>query len=423
MQSFLVASVLRMELTFERAVFVTVFCFKKITAAVPWVYVHFKTLSLTIVCLLTMDIDDDHSQGIEDENLMEDQGEIVAGNHSEAPNNVDNEESDDLLRKAIIRYNDNSYASYFLRSNLYFAMGYRMSNLRKVELKSTFNVDYETQGLSVGISVQNMTCHGDQIIGIVKPIVKIHLVSLETGLYIKSRKLPPAPPVVTKPCALKDSTMSPSWNQEIILDALYRDVATADSLLLFEILDDKPSLSMPRATASKPALVPTAKRIAWAYLLPVGVDGELNIGMSDDWKTSNRADKNKTKSGVDGRADGTGVHRTLSDDNVNNKRSSGKPDHRSDDKLAGDKKLDFAELPHGSPDRDNSRSHPNTARRNYPWGKRSADLPVRLQLHYYREHDGVFGFLQRKIMGWPALANYTDRCTLTIKLELTALSD
>lgn len=53
-------------------------------------------------------------------------------------------------------------------------------------------------------------------------------------------------------------------------------VVTPDSLLLFEILDDPPSLSF-RVSAEQTDRVDVAKKyhkLAWAFLLPVGQSGE-----------------------------------------------------------------------------------------------------------------------------------------------------
>ena len=368
--------------------------------------------------------EDDISHHEEEENLVDedDNGVQHSRFHRNEPLKLDDPDDHDERQTAITYRNNNNYVPSVLRRSLMFRLGYTMENFRTIRPieKSNLNLEYETRGLSVGINIRKIACHGDQLVGIVKPIVKVHVVSLETGLYIKSKKLPPAMPVVTRPCSLKDSTMSPFWNQELIIDAFYFDVADEKSLLLFEVLDDKPSLSSSRRRRDGEAVVPTAKRIAWAYLLPIGIGGELNVGLSDDWKTSKRVAVAKNKESVTP----TGEEHPP----IGNEQEKGHvgvkfeehQQHASHDSLHS----------HG-----NEESHHDDVRRSgnsvaswgganapskYPWSKRSADMPLRLQLHQYREYDGLFGFLQRKIMGWPTIGSYSDRyvpslcCIVTI---------
>ena len=310
-----------------------------------------------------------------------------------------------------IKYNDNSYASALVRNNLWLGMGYRMAFLRplRFEVKSKVNLKYETQGLAVGVNVGKVTCHGEQLFGIVKPIVKVHLVSLETGLYVKSRKLPPAAAVCTNACPIKNSTQYPAWHQDVIIDANFADVANENSLLLFEILDDKPSLSTARKAGSGNEPERIAKRIAWAYLLPIGVNGELNIGLTDDWKTSKR----KAKSGSNENSVRHERHHDQPSDSTSHPPeeeggeggSGGSGFHSPSGKGHNAR---FESPPEG--DRHNHAADPTADNpRNYPLHKKDADKHVRLQLYHYRQYDGVFGFIQRKLMGWPTLGDYSTR--------------
>ncbi len=228
---------------------------------------------------------------------------------------------------------------------------------------------------------------------------------METGLYIKSKKLPPAAAVLTRPCSLKDSTTSPFWNQELIIDAFYSDVVSEDSLLLFEVLDDKPSLNVNRRHQQAndgQSSSPTAKRIAWAYLLPIGVSGDLNVGLSDDWKTSKRIAAKSTPTSSPTKGTAPGAQGVTFESPPRDSPRQGDTEQDREHTESADNEGTLKDDVRGSA---NSAAH----RRNYPWSKQSADMPVRLQLHYYRQYDGVIGFLQRKIMGWPTLGNYADR--------------
>ena len=372
------------------------------------------------------DDNDDTSFQEEEENLVTDENEPQSSPrvHNRVIIDNANENEDNDRQKSVLlaqKLYNNSCAYLLFRSTLICGLGYRMDNFRdsqQMDTKHKINLEYETQGLAVGVNIGKMTFHGAQIVGIVKPLVRVHLVSIETGLYIKSKKLPPTVAVTTRPCALKNSMEYPSWTQELILDANYCDVASEDALLLFEILDDKPSLSPQQRNKNNESNVPTAKRVAWAYLLPIGMRGELNIGLSDDWKTSNRNAKNissrtssPTKNRKKATGDGTGDLNKETTDN-------GGEEVDGEDTLSAlpsDRpRSPLKQQQQNGEDEQNLRISTNSVqqqqnKRNYPWNKRSADLPLRLQLHFYREYDGAVGFAQRRLRSWPALAHYQAR--------------
>jgi len=313
------------------------------------------------------------------------------------------------------RYAQYSMFDFLLQSNLQCGMGYNVNKFHRhgrfEDANPGLRLEADADGLGVGVTVLKVNSYGEQMIGIVKPLVKIHAVSIDTGYYIKSRNFPAVAPITTHPCALIDATSNPSWNEELILNAYFSDVVSDDTLLLFEILDDKPSLRTNYSPTTGTS-APIAKRVAWGYLLPIGMSGEMNVGFGEDWKYSSRravdrklrktARKQTSQSDLYGddeasRPDGLvaskPVSRVTSSDNV--------AGEGADNSVAGRAKEEDEE----SDGEDASGSH---KARRYPWDKPSVDKFLRIQLHSYRQYDGMFGMIQRKIKGWPTLASYTD---------------
>ena len=314
------------------------------------------------------------------------------------------------------RYAQYSMFDFLLQSNLQCGMGYNVNKFHRhgrfEDANPGLRLEADADGLGVGVTVLKVNSYGEQMIGIVKPLVKIHAVSIDTGYYIKSRNFPAVAPITTHPCALIDATSNPSWNEELILNAYFSDVVSDDTLLLFEILDDKPSLRTNYSPTTGTS-APIAKRVAWGYLLPIGMSGEMNVGFGEDWKYSSRRAvdrklrktprKQTSQSDMNGddeasRPDGSvaskPVSRVTSSDNV--------AGEGADNSVAGRAKEEDEE----SDGEDASGSH---KARRYPWDKPSVDKFLRIQLHTYRQYDGMFGMIQRKIKGWPTLASYTDK--------------
>jgi len=178
-------------------------------------------------------------------------------------------------------------------------------------------------------------------------------------MYVKSIRMPAVQPLSTKHITLDDLTAAtPMWHENLLLAARFQDVINDDTLLLFEVLDQRPSL---QTNAAAPA-VRQAKRVAWAYLQPVS-NGKLNVGVCPEWKhtaahdasaapdSGRRGDKDKgTKSAGAGAAEAKEAKET---DLV-------------PEMMAGNR-----------------------------------HKKVKLQLYFTVEHDGVVGALQRSLMGWP----------------------
>lgn len=333
--------------------------------------------------------------------------------------------ADDRGTRPMPRYGQYSMFDFLLQSNLLCGMGYNVNKFHRhgrfEDANPGLRLDADADGLGVGIHVLSLNSYGEQLIGIVKPLVKIHAVSIDTGYYIKSRNFPAVVPVTTKPCALLDATTNPTWNQELILNAYFSDVVGEDTLLLFEILDDKPSLRTNYSGDSGQPAVPIAKRVAWGYLLPIGMSGEMNVGFSEDWKlSSRRALDKKHKRKPRDTEDSAGDGEATTGDGEREDSHSASPQmsqHSSGAALSG-LASNSGSGKHRSPNsHDDEETAPGAAaespivskRSKYPWDKPSVDKHLRIQLYHYRQYDGVFGLIQRKIKGWPTLAAYTDK--------------
>ena len=349
------------------------------------------------------------------------------------------------------RYGQYSVFDFLVQSNLSCGLGYSVDKFHRhgrfEEMHPTLRLDADADGLGVGITVLTLNSHGggDQLVGIVKPLVKIHLVSVDTGYYIKSRSFPAAVPVTTTPCALLDATTSPAWHQELVLNAYFSDVVAEDTLLLFEVLDDKPSLRTNYNSSSSLQAAPIAKRVAWGYLLPIGMSGEMNVGFSEDWKLSARQDldrqqrrlarrkakRSKERNGGDGGSSNAGDDQSVSSrhsrvSGASAGRAAGgeeqHPNNSEEDDDSADEGENASSAGAGAAgagagidisttegEEAATEAAVKVVRSKYPWHKPSVDKHARIQLHYYREYDGVLGMIQRKIKGWPTIGSYTDK--------------
>lgn len=122
----------------------------------------------------------------------------------------------------------------------------------------------------------------------VKPFVKVHIVDVDTGHYV----LPVATgkisvsrtaPLLTRQASLQGTSSDiPKWDEELCFPNLsFKDVVSPQNLILFEVLDDPPSLSFRKAqniNSSKDMSTRsrTYSTLAWAFLLPVGQ--QVNVG-------------------------------------------------------------------------------------------------------------------------------------------------
>jgi hypothetical protein len=122
----------------------------------------------------------------------------------------------------------------------------------------------------------------------VKPFIKVHIVDIDTGHYIRpvttgKMSVSRSAPVLTRQASLQGTASDvPQWNEDLCFPTLrFRDVVNPQNLILFEVLDDPPSLSFRKAQSIKSAkdmgsMVRTYTTLAWAFLLPVGQ--KVNVG-------------------------------------------------------------------------------------------------------------------------------------------------
>ncbi len=187
-----------------------------------------------------------------------------------------------------------------------------------------------------------------------------------SGMYVKSMYMPPVQPVSTTNITLDDvSAGRPVWNQNLLLAAHFQDVVDDETLLLFEVLDLRPTLQ----TTGMPPSLRQPKRIAWAYLVPVS-GGKTNVGICPEWKN---------KSGT----------------------AAGRGDRRQEKGAAGaGANIPAPEEKQASPDASDISSRIKR---------------VKLQLYHCVEDDGIVGALQRRLKGWPdpcvELVDRQGKCT------------
>ena len=116
-------------------------------------------------------------------------------------------------------------------------------------------------------------------------------------MYIKSPKSVPAAPCTTMHASITDKTKV-MWSEQLQIKAYLKDIAAEDALILFEILDDRPSLKANTASAGSRRM----KRLGWAFLLPTGDNGHVNVGMTEQAKgsISPRGRRAKAAGGAEG---------------------------------------------------------------------------------------------------------------------------
>lgn len=181
----------------------------------------------------------------------------------------------------------------------------------------------------------------------------------------------------------------PYWDEELVLDLQFHDATGEKCVLLFELLDDKPSLassafksnrnqddsnSLSRYIASlrgdnqgKPKQK-EIKRVAWGFLLPLGMNGEFNVGFSDEWRNSYRHGTSKVMS---------------SDSSPDSKK------HRSWSPQAAAAGMSIQTSPQRDDDSDGNKEDDEEkslriSQLLFETRKKKADRPMRLQLFKYQ---------------------------------------
>jgi len=318
--------------------------------------------------------------------------------------------------------------SIFYNFFKYQLAGYNTESfMRKMSLQNAHpNLDLtqHTDGLTIGIKVKSLWSYKTPIVTLVKPFVRIHILDLETGLYMKSRDMPPVKPWNTTVRSKEDHNgSSADWQEEFIIPADLVDLASEKVLILLEIIDERPILSMRKQQRKKHdanvAAFVEYKKIAWAYLLPVGINGRLNIGhLSYHTKVVPAVSSNLSS-----------FHREISRNSANN--------HNDDDELpplitsAVDPSTSLHPLKSGKsvPDLqlqslssfhkdvggNSSEPHSQQSQSQQPQSNKTVveikniDYSIKLQLYAYRGYDGLIGWLQRMILAWPVLGSKYSR--------------
>ena len=203
-------------------------------------------------------------------------------------------------------------------------MGFRFERLNRIIGKSTAPSANDTKGLALCITVKGIRGAALQLLGLVRPLIRIHAVDINTGRPLQSVRLPPVRAMNTTGRLVPVSSGSsgdamalPYWDEELVLDLQFHDATGEKCVLLFELLDDKPSLassafkskrshddsnllsryftSLRGGDQGKPK-EKEIKRVAWGFLLPLGMNGEFNVGFSDEWRNSYRHGASKVMS-------------------------------------------------------------------------------------------------------------------------------
>ena len=205
-----------------------------------------------------------------------------------------------------------------LRTNLCCKIGYNVGMIaRQPLLKEKVPIHFgpRPDSWSLGIRIEGIEYLTSELINLIRPMVRVHVVHIEHGTYLRSQKRAFVAPLTTSSYPLKDSSDCPNWQQDLVLDINYGDIVSEDALILFELLDNRPSLNV-KKTARNQGLRPP-KQIAWGYIRPVSVSGNLNVGVRDDWyqppvkeaasSSRNLRKNNKRASQKGGTAGGGGV--------------------------------------------------------------------------------------------------------------------
>lgn len=238
--------------------------------------------------------------------------------------------------------------------------------------KELYNTS-KTNGWGVGLKIQCITSYAAELGVCVRPFVRVHALNINSGMYVKSPKKPAAKPLSTRPYPLKNISAQARWEQDFLIDSNFNDIVNPDVILLFEILDDKPSLSM--KTDSNEA---GAKRIAWGFLVPIGSSNSLNVGILDDW-TSIDNSKKKIEDMRDGKDKNNKSRRKKGLLGGNDSDNSGEDndDEDNDGVMNGDKKNTLSLLGY------------------------NVDKTLRIKLYAYTGSDSLACAIQRKTMSWP----------------------
>ena len=159
----------------------------------------------------------------------------------------------------------------------------------------------------------------------------------------------------------------------------YSDIVNEDVVLLFELFDDQPSLTARKKSTKQNLPIP----LAWAYLLPIGNHKDIHVGLKSDWDPkvvlSPGASQSPSKDAAEPKERSWRTRKTDETSNKPDAQSDEPSSHKSDNSTTtAVKKVDLK------------------------LALQNVDKAIRIQWYRYVEHDGMLGWVQRKIMGWPS---------------------
>ena len=324
-----------------------------------------------------------------------------------------------------------------LRTNLCCKMGYNVGMIARTPLQRKENIPLHygprPDSWSLGVQIGGIEHLTADLINLIRPMVRVHVVHIEHGTYLRSEKRPFVAPLTTGPYSVKDSSDCPNWQQDLVFDINYGDIFHEDALILFEVLDYRPSLNVKKSARNQGLRPP--KQIAWGYLRPVSVSGSINVGVRDEWlqpaakgssasssrgkKRDNRKKPNSAAAGGGAGGSGSEVESDADGrqrgDRGRNKRRSRRDDEEEDDEEDDE---EGGRSSQGGVDTSGDEQTDGIRRRalrgSQSKGKSTSQstnqeqLPQRIQLYKYQLSDGWLGSLQRKMMGWPSLKIVMD---------------
>jgi len=196
-------------------------------------------------------------------------------------------------------------------------------------------------------------------LGLVRPFVVVHAVRRDTGRYLRQPKTSPYYPLSTSPCRLKHATATPDWREVLLLDLPFSVVVHPQTLLIFEVLDMYDSSSLRLDDNRSASMQFPRRRVAWAFLLPVGGSVEhgltMNVGIPPRWLRTKPSEMSKLKG----------------------KQSTSGP----------------------TTEPNKSRAEVNSG--DIPSDQYSSfDCPLRLQLYHYRKEGYLTRWQRREMCGW-----------------------
>lgn len=158
--------------------------------------------------------------------------------------------------------------------------GYRDSNSvlsRRSKISSNILYDH-TKCIGYGVEITQIcltSIAAVQCSNMVRPCIRIHVVDVRSGYYVhssnKKNVYKYCTPKTTSIYPLKNSHTSPHWQDESVMFELeYSEIITENTVLLFELLDEKPSM---KSNLDSSSTRTDYKKQAWGYFSPLSSGG------------------------------------------------------------------------------------------------------------------------------------------------------